>query len=652
MDEQFKYLFTPIKLGPVTVRNRIYFGPHGTMLADKDYLMDERYVEYQRARARGGAGLIIAGMMTVMKNSRDFAGIQEIYDERVVPRLRQMAEAVHNEGATILVQLCHSGRESDPELSRLPAYAPSAIPSGALFRDVPKEMEIEDIQEVIDAFATAARYAKEAGLDGVEIHGASGYLLQNFMSRAMNLRTDEYGGSLENRLRLTLEVIDVVREAVSSDSVVGIRIAADDFLPGGNTIDDYKEIAQRLEATGKIDFIHVGGPFYEGIFGLGQGMQTPLGFFTPHALAFKEVVDLPVFNDFRINDPVQAEKILANGQGDMVGIIRGLIADPDLPNKAREARLDEIRSCIACDQGCLGRVTKGKAITCLQNPAVGLEKQIGILKPAKDKKKILVVGGGPAGMEAARVARLRGHEVKLYEKEQELGGQVNIAVKASPRAELGGITRYLVKQMEVLGVHVKLGVEVTTELIAQEKPDTVVIATGSRPFSPPIPGADQDNVVNIWDVLLEKVDMGENVVVVDGGEAHWPCCSTAEHLAEMGKQVEIVTPLMIVGMELANTTDLPAFLLRVRSKGVVFSPNTLLTQISGNTLTVLDIFTNTPRTIANVDTVVLAAGNRVEDQLYKSLKGHVKELHRVGDCVAPRRALEAIYEGYNLGREL
>jgi mycofactocin system FadH/OYE family oxidoreductase 2 len=652
MEDQFNYLFTPIKLGPKTVKNRIYFGPHGTMMADQNYIMDDRYVEYLKTRAIGGAGLIIAGMMTVMQNARDLAGIQEIHDERVIPMLKKLADALHNEGAVGLVQLCHTGRESDPELSRLPAWSASAVPSGAMFRDVPKEMEIEDIREVVKAFKRAARFVKEAGLDGVEIHGGSGYLPQQFMSPVTNFRTDEYGGSLDNRLRFPMELIDAIHDALGDDLVLGFRLSGDDFVPGGNSIDDYKEIAQKLEATGKIDFIHVGGPFYEGIYGLGMGMQVPLGFYTPHAVGFKEVVDLPVLNDFRINDPVQGEKILANGQGDMVGMIRALIADPELPNKAKEGRIEEIRSCIACDQGCIGRAFKGKALTCLQNAAVGLELKIGKLEPVTAKNKILIVGGGPAGMETARVAKLRGHDVVLYEKENELGGQVNIAAKVQSRAEFAGITRYLVKQMEILGVKVNTGVTVTPELVAKENPDAVVIATGSKPFIPPVPGADQDNVFSVWDVLLDKADIGENVVVVDGGEAHWPCCSVAEYLADKGRKVEIITPLLFVGMELAATADLMPFYVRVRSKGVEFKPNLHLMRISGSILTVLDVYAGVPKTIEGVDTIVLAAGNRADDRLYKELKGKTKELHRVGDCVSPRRALEAIYEGYNLGRIL
>lgn len=652
MSDQFRYLFSPLQIGNVTVKNRIYFGPHGTMFADQDHILDERYIEYLRARAKGGAGLIIAGMMNVMFNCRHLMGIQEIYDERCVPMLKRMGEAVHEAGAKIFVQIAHKGRETDIELTRLPSWSASPNHSST-FRNIPKEMEVEDIKTVVNAFGRAAGFAKEAGLDGVEIHGASGYLMAQFMSPFTNKRTDEYGGSLENRLRFPLEVIDAIREATGDDFVLGMRITGDDLLPGGNTAGDMQEIAQHLESTGKIDFLHIGGAFYEAIFAIGCGMQVPLGLYSPYAAAFKEAVDLPVFNDFRINDPVQAEKILADGQGDMVGMIRGLIADPELPTKAREGRLEEIRYCIACDQGCFGRVFgKSKPMACTQNAVVGFEKEIGTLPPAQPKKKVLVIGGGPAGMETARVARLRGHEVVLYEKEAELGGQVNIAVKAPLRSEFGGITRYLTKQMEILGVRVMLGVEVTPEIVAGEGADAVVVATGSLPTKLPVPGADQENVVSVMDVLQERVPIGRKVVVVDGGEGHWQCCSVAEYLAEQGKEVELITSMLFVGAELATTGDLVPFYMRAEKLGIVLSPNTALKSISGTTVSAWRVYAQKERLIEGVDTVVMATFNRANNALYRSLKGRVKELHATGDCVAPRRAIDAIYDGYNLGRTI
>ncbi len=649
MSDQFRYLFSPIKIGPVMIKNRIFVGPHGTMLTDNDLVMDERYVEYQRAKAKGGAGLIIAGSFNVMFNSRNMIKIMEGYHERTVPMLTQLAKAVHDEGGKLFCQFAHMGRESDVELTRQPTWSASAIPS-TTYKSVPKEMEIEDIKEVVNAFARTAGFAKEAGCDGVELHGASGYLFAQFVSPFTNKRTDEYGGSPENRMRFSFEVIDAIRNKVGDDFALGIKMPGDDLVSGGNTLDDMKQIAQMLEETGKIDFIHVGSPFYHGMLTVGLGMQVPLGFLSPYAAGFKEAVELPVLNDMRINDPVLAEKILANGQGDMVGMTRALIADPELPNKAMTGKLEEIRYCIGCDQGCVGRVFgKSKTIACIQNALAGREKELGSLEPAKQKKKVLVVGGGPAGMETARVARLRGHEVTLYERDKELGGQVNIAIKVPIRKEFGGITRYLVKQMELLGVKVNLGVEVTPELIEREKPDVVVVATGSRPPKSRLPGANQENVVNVRDVLQEKVKVGNKVIVVDGGEGHWQCCSVAEYLVELGKNVEIITPQLFVGMDLVTTMDLLPFYARVRSKGAVFSPNLALKEISGNDVIVIDIYAGTERRIEGVDTVVLADFSEADNRLYRALKGKVKELHAVGDCLAPRRAIDAISDGYAVG---
>lgn len=652
MSDQFNYLFSPLQIGPVTVKNRIYFGPHGTMLTDNENVPDERYVEYQRTRAIGGAGLLIAGSLNVMFNSRNMNKIMEGYNERTIPILAEIAKAAHNEGAKVFAQLMHSGRETDIELTRQATWAPSAVPS-ATYKTVPKEMEIEDIKELVRNFARSAGFVKDAGCDGIELHGASGYIFAQFCSPYTNKRTDEYGGSLENRLRFANEVIDAIRERIGDDMALGIRICGDDLVPGGNTIEDMKEVARLLEETGKVDFVHVGGPFYPGIFTVGMGMQVPLGLYTPYAAGFKEAVDLPVFNDMRINDPVFAEKVLADGQCDMVGMIRALIADPELPNKARAGKLEEIRYCIGDDQGCVGRVYgKSRTIACLQNAHAGREKELGPLEPARQKKKVLVAGGGPAGMEAARVARLRGHEVVLYERDKELGGQVNEAVKVPIRQEFGGITRYLTKQLEILGVKVNLGVEVTPELVAREAPDAVVIATGSVTTPLTVPGSNQENVVSAHDVLLGNAKVGDNVVVVDCGEGHWKSCSMAEYLIEQGKKVEIITPGLFVGMELINTMDLLPFYARVRTKGAVFSPNMALKEISGNTVVVIDIYANSVRKIEGVDTVVYVNYNKADDQLYRSLKGKVKELHRAGDCLAPRKALDAISDGYGVGRIL
>lgn len=652
MTQQFNYLFTPFKVGNITVRNRICTSAHGALLADKDHILDDRYIEYQRARAKGGVGLIIAGMFDVMFNCRSLIGQMEIFDERVVPALRKLADAVHAEGTKLFAQISHNGREADTELTRMPTWAPSPIPDNSWFRAVPKEMEHEDIQAVIAAFAKAAEHAKAGGLDGIELHGASGYLIGQFISPSSNKRTDEYGGTFEKRMRFVLEVIDAVRERVGDDFVVGVRIPGDELATGGNGPEEMVKVAKRLEDTGAIDFIHTGLPFYEGIFGVGFGMHLPLGMNSPYAAAFKEAIEIPVINTGRINDPIVAERILADGQADLVGMTRALISDPELPNKTREGRLDEIRYCIGCDQGCLGQVFKQKPMSCLQNAAVGREKEIGTIERATQKKKIMIIGGGLAGMETARVARMRGHDVVLFEKEQELGGQVRLAAKVTARSEFGNSARYLIKQMKILGVNVNLGVEVTTETVGQENPDAVVVATGSVPILPEVPGVEQPNVVNVRDVLLEKVQIGKNVLVVDGGQSHWEVLSTAEFLADKGSKVELISPVLFVGDQLVSTADLVPFYVRSRKKGIVLTPSTVLVKIEGTTVTVADVFGGGERRIEGVDTVVMATGSSAVDQLYKALKGSGPTLHSVGDCLAPRNAMDAIYDGYVLGRVL
>lgn len=652
MTEQFKYLFSPFKIGSVTIPNRICTTAHGTLFADENNYPDERYAAYQGARAKGGAGLIIAGMMNVMPNCTNQNRPQEIFNPDVVPSLKRLADAVHEGGGKVFIQLVHTGREANIEATGLPAWAPSPLPDITMFNTVPKQMSVDDIQRVVAAFATAAGHAQAAGIDGVEIHGSSGYLVAQFMSPSSNKRTDDYGGSMDNRLRLPIEIIDAIRERVGDDFALGIRIPGDELAEGGNNFEDMKTIARKLEATGKLDYIHTGLPFYEGLFRLGFGMHLPLGLYTPYAAGFKEVVDLPIINNFRINDPVQAEKILENGQADFVGMTRALIADPELPNKARSGRVEEIRHCIGCNQGCFGRIYLQLPMSCLQNAAVGLENEIGAITPAETKKRILVVGGGPAGMETARVASLRGHAVVLYEKEDRLGGQVILASKTPVREEFSGCARYLIKQMEILGVDVHLGEAVTPEIVARLAPDAVVVATGSTPPAPVLDGADEDCLFTVWDVLQDKADVGDKVLVVDGGEAHWQCCGVVEYLAGQGKRVEVVTPMLNVGANLAILTDMVPFFTRALSKDVVFHPSSIVKAFSDDVAVLANVFSGKEERIEDVDAVVMAMHQQANNSLYLQLKDTVKEIYAVGDCLAPRKAINAIHDGYKLGRTM
>jgi thioredoxin reductase len=379
-------------------------------------------------------------------------------------------------------------------------------------------------------------------------------------------------------------------------------------------------------------------------------MSIPQGAAVHLAAGIKEVVKLPVFTVLRIKDPLHAEKILAEGQADMVAMCRALICDPELPRKAKEGRLDDIRYCIACNQECRTHF-QGRMISCTLNPAVGFEKELGVetLKPALKKKEVVVIGGGPGGMEAARVAALRGHAVRLYEKSGELGGQVNIATKIPTRDEFGDCIRYLSRQMEKLGVRVFLETELSSKMVESMKPGVVVVATGSEPVVPSTKGSGQKHVVNVWDVLQEKVEVGERVLIVDGGEAFWPCCGTAEFLLDRGKKVEILSYLYYVGVSLP-AQSLPLFYERILKKGATLTPLHRVNEILADSVVVTHVRTGETRVIRGVDTVVMAMGNRAKDEMYKSLKGKIQEIYAIGDCVAPRKVHDAIREGHRVGR--
>jgi len=651
--QQFKYLFSPLKLRGVVIPNRIASPPHGVHMADfHSFLVTDRLVAYYEERAKGGIGLIIAGGTFIHPTSMKRLGCNQVWDDSAIPGLKILADAVHKYGTKIFGQLSHTGRQGTSDPTGYPLWAPSPIPC-PLNREVPHEMETEEIEELVEATRQAARRFKEAGFDGVEIYAGQGYLLSEFLSPYSNARTDEYGGTFKNRMRIVYEVIDAVRDEVGKDYAVGIRLIGDEFTEGGLGVEDAKQIAKAVEATGKIDYINQGHCNYSTFYTMCPDMSFPLAPFTYIAAELKQVVEIPVFTVASITDPVLAEKILAEGQADAVCMARGLVSDPELPKKAREGRLDEIRNCICCNEGCIGRIWHHLPMGCVQNPAVGYERELGIgtMKPAGVRKKVMVIGGGPAGLKAAEVAAERGHQVTVYEKSNELGGQVLIAAKAPKRELLASCVTHLAKQFGRLGVEAKLGVEVTPEMVEREKPDAVVVATGSIPELPPIPGADGGNVYNTWQVLNEEVDVGNKVVIVDGGEAHLKFCTTADFLAERGKKVEMITHISSIGMEIEAFTRVP-LLMRLGRNKVKMSPSTELKEVRGRTVVVADVWSGEERTIEDVDSVVFAWYHQANNSLYRSLKGKVKELYAVGDCLAPRKIQNAIRDGFVVGRKL
>jgi mycofactocin system FadH/OYE family oxidoreductase 2 len=646
---QFKYLFSPLQIGRTVVPNRISFSAHLTNFA-KDDLPSEEHVYYLAERARGGAGLIITEEQTVHPSDHAYERLIDAFNPAVISGYRKITASVHQYETRIFAQLNHNGAQGDGSVSRLPLWAPSPVPD-FMFREMPKEMEIEDIRELTEYFCKSAVHVREGGFDGIELQIGHSSLLRQFLSPLTNLRTDEYGGSLENRMRLPLEVIAAVRKTVGTDYTLGMRLCADEMVQGGLTLDDTKEMARIFEATGKIDFIDLSVATFYNLYLVGATMHTPLGYTLPLAAGIKEVVNLPVFATGRINDPVMAERVLADGQADMIGMVRAQICDPELARKAKEGRLEEIRFCVADNQGCYGRIAINRTIGCIQNPAIGYEKEqgTGSIKPAPVKKKVLIVGGGPAGLRAAEVAAQRGHIVTLYDRNARLGGQINIAVLGAGRDELGSVIRNAENQLKLLPVSIVLNKEVTAELVLEQKPDVVIIATGSAPKQCPISGGDGPHIFNVWQALLNEAEIGKKVLFIDN-DGHHQATATVEFLADHGRNVHMVTSSPTIGTELGPTQDSYFTHQRLVQKGVTFTPDFAVVEIKGLEVRGLNFYSNEWQTFSDYDSVVYAMGNRVEDGLYKVLKGRVKELYRIGDCVAPRKIDMAILEGDKVGR--
>ena len=651
----FENLFSPQKLGKVEVKNRISFQPHLTNFAE-NAMPSERHMYYWGERAKGGAGLITTEEMSVHPTDTAYEKLVEAFHPEVIPGFRKITDYVHQYDTKMFCQLNHNGQQCDGSISRLPVWAPSPVPD-ILFRETPKAMEIEDIEEVCRYFAISAEHVRQGGFDGIELQFGHSSLARQFLSPLTNHRQDEFGGSLENRMRAPLMFIAAVRKAVGNDYTLGIRMCADEMIPGGLDLAQVQEICGLFEASGLIDFVDLSIATFYNLYLVEGSMHTPLGYTIPLAAGIREKVELPVFCTGRINDPVMAEKVLSAGQADMIGMCRALICDPYLPKKAQEGRLEDIRYCIACNQGCIGRMGINRSLGCVQNPAVGLEKKWGegTLKPAPVKKKVMVVGGGPGGMWAAKMAGRRGHDVTLLDRSDTLGGQVLTAMKGAGRDEFGVIVRNEKEQVDKAGVKVELETEVTAESILKSGADAVIVATGSKPKAHPVGGVDGPGVCNVWQVLDQQVEVGENVCLIDY-DGHHRATATAEYLADQGKTVHIICSSLFIGAELGPTQDLYLTRQRLLQKGVSFTPDIAVMEVSGEigekTIKGFNVYNNVWDEWTGYDSIVLAMGQEVDDDLYFALKGKVKELHRIGDCVAPRKVDMAIWEGHEVGRTI
>jgi len=650
---RFKYLFSPLKIGSVVVPNRIHFAAHMTNFGE-DHLISDQHIWYYRERAKGGCGLITTEELSVHPSDHPYDKLVEAFDPKAIAGFLKLTETIHQFDTRIFAQLNHNGMQADGKISRLPVWGPSPG-SDPIFRENSKEMEQEEIQECIDYFVISAKHAVQGGFDGIELQIGHSSLIRQFLSPATNFRDDRYGGNFDNRMRFCLEVVDSVRQAVGPDFPLGVRLNADEMHPkGGITLEIAKQIARCLEATGQIDFADLSLGTFHNLYLVEGSMHTPLAYTVPLATAIRSTVNIPVFCTNRINDPHLAESILERGQADMIGMVRALICDPELPIKTMVGRAEDIRHCIACNQGCIGRMGLGYQLGCIQNPAVGKEQELGsgTITPCDRPKKVVIVGGGPAGMETARVVALRKHKVVVFEKEEELGGQNIYAGKPAGRQEITGVSRWLKSQIAKLDIDLRLGVQATEETILGEKPDAVVIATGSTPKDKPFPGDyDFPDVVHPIHILSGQVQVGDRVLLIDY-DSHHQATGLAELLAIQGKKVHVITTSLSVGSQLGPLQDLALSRRRLAGNAVTFTPDIAVLSIQGKKVAGLSVYSEEMVEFDSFDTVVVVGPNESRDELYFALKGKVPELFRIGDCLAPRKTDMAIVEGNRLGRML
>ena len=644
INQQLSSLFQPIAIGDMRLKNRIVMAPMGTGLTSDDGSVTQQLIEYHAERARGGVGLIVVEPVCVDYPTGALLpkGLR-LDGERYITGLGKLARAVKAAGANVSLQLGHGGRYSRSQFTGGQPVAPSPIPS-RYTKEMPRELTTGEVEAIIEKFAQAAKIAQEAGFDGVELMGSTGYLISQFLSSVTNKRSDRFGGDTRSRATFVVEIIESIRRKVGASFPVCLKFSVDDYLPEGNTIEDSQIVARRAEAAG-VSMLHAWAGWHESPIAM-LPMSVARGAFVPLAQAVKAVAQVPVIAVGRINDALLAAQIVAEGKADLVAMGRALLADPHLPAKAAQGNLDDIRMCIACCR-CFDDVTpsrsKGQsepAIVCSLNAELGREWQRRTV-PAKRAKNVLVVGGGPAGMEAARVSAARGHRVTLWEEQNRLGGTLSLASTPPHKEEINNIARYLGHQMQKLGVKLEMGKKVTAQAVSDGNFDEVIVAAGALPLIPAAPGAQSVRAVTANDVLAGET-VGERVVVIGGGMVG---SETAEFLASKGKKVTIVEMLDKIALDLGPTTRWVT-VKRIRESDIEILTGTRFVEFADSGVVVQKEGLNQ---VLEADTVVMATGMRANTELADALKGKVRNLHVIGDCLEPRRILEAIHEGWEVG---
>ena len=636
-------LFKPITIGDVELSNRIMMAPMTTGFA-RDAMVTDQMIDYYVERAKGGASLIMVEMAIVDYPVGSTIGpmLLSSDDDKYIPGLRRLADAIKKGGAHAMIELSHGGRYCHSTITGVQPVAPSPIRSRLPALDeVPRELSTEEVEELIEKFGDASSRCAEAGFEGVELMGSTGYLISQFASPLTNKRTDRFGGETPaERATFVVGIIKNIRKKLGELYPIFYKLSVEEYMPGGTTIEDSQIIAKRAEQAGA-SVIHAWAGWHESPKPM-LPMSVPRGAFVHLAEAMKKVVNIPVVAGGRINDPRLANQVIREGRADLVHMGRAFFADPYFPKKAADGEFEDIRMCIGCCR-CFDQAVRLRPVMCAVNAEVGKEEEK--IARAEKPKRVLIIGGGPAGMEAARVAAVRGHEVTLWEKNDRLGGNLIIASAAPHKEEIRCLINYLSYQMRKLRIHVELEKEATPEAVPEANADEVIITTGALPVIPDIPGVNRNNVVTAIDVLKGVVDTGRKVVILGGGMVG---CETAEFLVSKGKEVTIAEMLDKIARDIGPSTRWGT-VRRIKSWGIKILTSAKVKSITDEGVVVEK--EGKSQTIG-ADTIVLAVGMKPNNDLFNALKDRIPRVHAIGDCVEARRILEAIHDGFSISKTL
>jgi 2,4-dienoyl-CoA reductase-like NADH-dependent reductase (Old Yellow Enzyme family)/thioredoxin reductase len=637
-----KNLFSPFDVNGCRLKNRIVMPALASFLIENDGEITEKAVEHYRLRAAGGPAMVMMEACAVSPEGVVSRHQARIFDDRFLDGLSRIARAIKTEDAVPALQIHHGGRQTSVRIIKQKPFAPSPLPCPAIKGDV-EPLTKDGIQVLVSKFGDAAVRAVEAGFELIEIHGAHGYLVNQFLSRFSNIRDDEYGGDITGRTRFATEIIREIRNRIGMNFPLSFKISAQEFCPNGLTVEESILILKLLVKAG-IDVVQVSAGNDATPEWISQPMFMKQACLAESAGQIKKALDIPVMAVGRINNPLVADEIIEKGQADLVCIGRGLLADPEMPKKAKEGRLDEIRTCIACNT-CMESIFRRGRVECLVNPTLGREKEMALF-PAESRRKVMVIGGGPGGLNVAWVAASRGHDVHLFEKESVLGGQLLIGAVTDFKKELLNLIRFQRRQIEKFGVKCHFNCEVTVDTVKREQPQVVVLATGSLPLLPQVEGIDKSIVTSINRILIGGTPVPRKTVIIGGGATG---CEVAHHLSRAGCDVTIVELLPKAGKALESVTR-KILLRQLRSSGVRILTRTSLKKVEDHGVVVMN--GDGKASFLDAESVVIAIGNSPDNRLYEQLEPLGYEIHRIGDCLQPRSAKAAIYEGAILGRSI